>query len=160
MLVSDILKVKRNPLYTVEPGTQLSDCVILMSDSDVGSLPVLSDGKLVGILTFREVINVLAQRQRELRRGPTPPVAELQVRHVMNAEPVVASPEMAVADLRALMVHHHQRYLPVLDAGRLLGVVSFHDVAKAVHEEQSFENRLLKSYIGDWPAEVSATLAR
>lgn len=153
MRVSDILKFKRNPLFTVEPGTRLSDCVILMSDRDIGSLPVMSDGQLVGLLTFREVINVLAQRQRELRRGPTPPVAELQVRDVMNPEPVVASLHMEMAELRALMVNHHQRYLPVTENGRLHAVVSFHDVAKAVHEEQSFENRMLKSYIGDWPVE-------
>ncbi|MEA3116601.1 MAG: hypothetical protein QOG58_6400 [Caballeronia sp.] len=151
MRVSDILKLKLNPLFTVEPDQRLSDCVILMSDADIGSLPVLSGGQLVGILTFREVINVLAQRQKELRRGPTPPVAELQVKHVMNPEPIVASLEMDVSQLRSLMVHHHQRYLPVVDGARLRGVVSFHDVAKAVHEEQTFENRMLKSYIGDWP---------
>jgi CBS domain-containing protein len=124
-----------------------------MSDKDIGSLPVLNEGQLVGLLTFREVINVLAQRQKELRQGPTPPVAELQVRHVMNPEPIVASPAMDVNELRSLMVQHRQRYLPVVERERLHGVVSFHDVAKAVHEEQSFENRMLKSYIGDWPLE-------
>lgn len=156
MRVSDILKFKRNPLFTVEPGQRLSDCVIVMSDKDVGSLPVMNDGKLVGILTFREVINVLAQRQKELRRGPTPPVAELQVKHVMNPEPIVASPDMDVSELRSLMVEHHQRYLPVIEHGRLHGVVSFHDVAKAMYEEQSFENRMLKSYIGEWPVDGRA----
>jgi CBS domain. len=50
-------------------------------------------------------------------------------------------------ELRRLMVEHHQRYLPVMDGATLLGVVSFHDVAKAVLEEQSFENRMLKNYI-------------
>ncbi|MFM0222089.1 CBS domain-containing protein [Paraburkholderia dipogonis] len=151
MRVGDILKLKLNPLFTVQPGQRLSDCVILMSDADLGSLPVLDQGQLVGLLTFREVINVLAQRQKELRRGPTPPVAELQVKHVMDPEPIVASPQMDVRELRSLMVHHHQRYLPVVEATRLRGVVSFHDLAKAVHEEQNFENRMLKTYIGDWP---------
>ena len=54
---------------------------------------------------------------------------------------------------RRMMLERHQRYVPVLDAGTLLGVVSFHDVAKAVYEEQSFENRMLKSYIGASPSE-------
>lgn len=155
MRVSDILKIKREALFTVPPQWLLSECVILMSDEDVGSLVVLDQGRLVGLLTFREVIGVLAQRQKELRRGPTPPVAELCVRDVMNAEPIIALPGMEVRELRSLMVHHQQRYLPVVDDQDLLGVVSFHDIVKAVHEEQSFENRMLKSYIGDWPIEAA-----
>jgi CBS domain-containing protein len=58
---------------------------------------------------------------------------------------------MEVDALRRLMVDHHMRYLPVMDDDTLLGVISFHDVAKAVLEEQSFENRMLKAYIRDWP---------
>ena len=52
-----------------------------------------------------------------------------------------------------MMLERHARYVPVMDGTTLLGVVSFHDVAKAVYEEQSFENRMLKSYIKDWPEE-------
>jgi CBS domain-containing protein len=158
MRVSDILKLKKEALFTVPPELLLSECVILMSDQDIGSLVVIDAGRLVGLLTFREVIQVLAQRQKELRRGPTPPVAQLCVRHVMNAEPIIALPHMEVRELRSLMVHHHQRYLPVIDGDELLGVVSFHDIAKAVHEEQSFENRMLKSYIGDWPIEAAVAM--
>ena len=54
------------------------------------------------------------------------------------------------------MVENHQRYLPVMDDTTLMGVVSFHDVARAVLEEQSFENRMLKNYIRNWPAEEDA----
>ena len=156
MRVSDILKVKGNTLFTVSPATLLSDCVITMADNDVGSLVVMERGELVGLLTFREIIHVLAQRQKEQRQGPTPPVADLRVRHVMNSAPIVINDEMNVVDLRGLMVQHHQRYMPVVRQGMLLGVVSFHDVAKAVHEEQDFENRMLKSYIGDWPVAEAA----
>jgi CBS domain-containing protein len=71
----------------------------------------------------------------------------------MLREPRVAAPDMEMDELRRLMVEHHQRYLPVMDGSTLLGVVSFHDVAKAVLEEQSFEgNRMLKNYIRNWPA--------
>jgi CBS domain-containing protein len=110
-------------------------------------------GRLAGMLTFREVIRVLAKRQKEHRTGPTPPVAELIVGDVMNPSPTIAAPAMDVNDLRRLMLENHQRYLPVMDGEVLLGVISFHDVAKAVLEEQSFENRMLKAYIRDWPAE-------
>ncbi len=153
MQVSEILRVKGTTLYTVTPDTMLSDCVIVMADHDIGSLVVMDRGRLAGMLTFREVLRVLASRQREQRAGPTPPVAEFVVRDVMNPEPIVATPDMDVNDLRRSMIDTHQRYLPVMDDGTLLGVVSFHDVARAVLEEQSFENRMLKAYIRDWPSE-------
>jgi CBS domain-containing protein len=153
MEVSEILKVKGTTLFTVNPETMLSDAVIVMADHDIGSLVVMDRGRLVGMLTFREVIRVLARRQQEHRTGPTPPVAEIVVRDVMNPSPTIAGPAMDVNDLRRLMLENHQRYLPVMEGDVLLGVISFHDVAKAVLEEQSFENRMLKAYIRDWPAE-------
>jgi CBS domain-containing protein len=153
MQVSEILKVKGTTLFTVNPATMLSDAVIVMAEHDIGSLVVMDRGRLAGMLTFREVIRVLARRQQEHRTGPTPPVAEIVVRDVMNPSPTIAGPAMDVNELRRLMLENHQRYLPVMDGDVLLGVISFHDVAKAVLEEQSFENRMLKAYIRDWPAE-------
>jgi CBS domain-containing protein len=63
----------------------------------------------------------------------------------------VVGPDTEVMELRRLMLEEHARYLPVLDGTTLLGVVSFYDVAKAVLDEQSYENRMLKAYIRDWP---------
>ena len=153
MEVSEILRVKGTTLYTVTPDTMLSDCVVTMAEHDIGSLIVMERGRLVGMLTFREVIRVLARRQLEHREGPTPPVAEIVVREVMNPSPTVIAPTTEVNQLRSTMIETHQRYLPVLDGDTVLGVISFHDVARAVLEEQGFENRLLKAYIRDWPAE-------
>lgn len=153
MQVSEILKVKGNTLFTVTPESMLSDCVIAMAENDIGSMVVMDKGRLAGMLTFREVLRVLANRQQEHREGPTPPVAEIVVRDVMNPSPFIVAPEMEVNDLRRVMVESHQRYLPVMHQDTLLGVISFHDVARAVLEEQSFENRMLKAYIRDWPAE-------
>ena len=62
-------------------------------------------------------------------------------------------------ELRRAMLERHARYVPVMDGTTLQGVVSFHDVAKAVYEEQSFENRMLKSYIKDWPDEEADAVA-
>ncbi|MCL4746307.1 MAG: CBS domain-containing protein [Burkholderiaceae bacterium] len=153
MQVSEILRVKGSTLYTVGPETMLSDAVITMADNDIGSVVVMEKGELLGIVTFREVMRVLANRQVEHRDGPTPPVAEISVREVMNSAPSIATPSMDVNDLRRAMIESHQRYFPVMDGATLLGVISFHDVARAVLEEQSFENRMLKAYIRDWPSE-------
>lgn len=153
MIVADILSLKGSTLFTVTPDMMLSDCVVTMAEHDIGSVVVMNNGKLAGMLTFREVMQMLAKRQHEHRAGPTRPVAEIYVRDVMVKEPVVISPNVDVNELRQVMVETHTRYVPVMDGEVLLGVLSFHDVARAVLDAQSFENRMLKAYIRDWPVE-------
>ncbi|HJV94274.1 MAG TPA: CBS domain-containing protein, partial [Azonexus sp.] len=97
---------------------------------------------------FREVLKTMKQHD-------SCPVG-VTVGDVMVKDPVTAFPDMEANDLRRLMIEKHSRYLPVLDGNTLLGVISFLDVAKAVLEEQSFENRMLKSYIKNWPDEPQA----
>jgi CBS domain-containing protein len=62
--------------------------------------------------------------------------------------------------VRRMMLEHHARYLPVMENRTLMGVISFYDVAKAVVEEQTFENRMLKAYIRDWPEDEGAREVR
>ena len=152
MQVKEILRIKGSTLYTVTPATTMADAVISMADHDIGSVVVMESGKLAGMLTFREIIKVLAKRQQENRIGPTPTMSQILVNEVMNANPAVATPEMEVDELRTIMIESHQRYMPVMEGDMLLGVISFHDVARAVLEEQAFENRMLKGYIKNWPA--------
>lgn len=152
MQVKEILRIKGSTLYTVTPATTMADAVISMADHDIGSVVVMEAGKLAGMLTFREIIKVLAKRQQENRIGPTPTMSQILVNEVMNGSPAVATPEMEVDELRTIMIESHQRYMPVMDGDMLLGVISFHDVARAVLEEQAFENRMLKGYIKNWPA--------
>ena len=152
MEVREVLRVKGSTLFTVSPDSRLSDAVITMSEHDIGSLVVMEGGKLAGMLTFREVIGVLAKRQKEKRVGPTPPIADILVSEALQRDPITSRPDMDVDELRAIMLKHHARYVPVMDGDMLLGVISFHDVAKAVLEERNFENKMLKGYIKNWPA--------
>lgn len=154
MEVREVLKVKDSALFTAHPNTLLSEAVIMMAENDIGAVVVMDAGKLVGMLTFREVLRILAQRQTERRVGPTPPIAEILVGEAMQSEPATTSPEMDIDELRRLMVTTHTRYVPVMDGDTLMCVISFHDVAKAVLEERNFENKLLKAYIKDWPKET------
>ena len=147
MQVKEILRVKGGTLFTVTPQQSLAAAIELMADLDVGSLVVMEDGKMVGMLTFREVLLALKKHA----------VAEkVSVGEVMVRDPVTAYPELEANELRRLMIEKHSRYLPVVSDGMLMGVISFLDVAKAVLEEQSFENRMLKSYIKNWPDEKAA----
>lgn len=148
MQVREILRVKGSALFTVSSSQTLSFAIDSMADLDLGSLVVMDDGKMVGMLTFREILLAL----RAHAKGPD----DLTVVDVMVKDPVTAYPDMEVNELRGLMIEKHSRYLPVLDGGVLMGVISFLDVAKAVLEEQSFENKMLKSYIKNWPSETPA----
>lgn len=145
MQVKEILAIKGTVLYTIAPDRPLVDAIAVMTGQDVGSLVCFAQGKMAGMLTFREVLNAVHAHGSVWQ---TVTVAE-----VMVAKPFCASPDMEMDELRRLMVEHHQRYLPVMEGGTLMGVVSFHDVAKAVLEEQSFENKMLKAYIRNWPEE-------
>lgn len=145
MRVSDILKVKGNTLFTVTPETSLADAVDTMAQHDIGSLVVMEYGDLVGMLTFREIINTIS------KNGGT--VGGSTIRKIMDDHPLTCTPETDVNEVRRMMLERHARYLPVMESRTLMGVISFYDVARAVVEEQSFENRMLKAYIRDWPAE-------
>jgi CBS domain-containing protein len=145
MKVSDILRVKGNTLYTVPPEDALSVAVRTMAELDIGSLVVMSHGDVVGMLTFREVI------QSVVRNGGH--IGEGTVRQAMDDFPVTCTPDTDLDEVRRLMLQRHARYLPVLEQRTLMGVISFYDVAKAVVDSQDFENRMLKAYIRDWPVD-------
>jgi len=148
MLVSEILRIKGNALYTAPPDGTVLDAVKTMAQLDIGSLVVMDHGQMLGMLTFAEVLDALAKRQGQL--------GDLKVSEIYAHDPVIATPGLEVMELRRVMLERHQRYVPVQEGRTLLGVISFHDVAKAVYEEQSFENRMLKSYIKSWPDEETA----
>jgi CBS domain-containing protein len=144
MVIRDILNMKGGTIFSVAPDSLVADAVGLMVKNDIGSLVVMAGGGMTGMVTFREVLQVLDTHGGNL--------AGLRVSDVMVANPVSGHPEDTLDRLREVMTTNHIRYLPVTEGGRLLGVVSFHDVAKSVIKETSFENRLLKRYIEKGPA--------
>jgi CBS domain-containing protein len=145
MKVSDILRVKGGTLFTVSPNDALSEAVITMAERDIGSLVVMDHGDLVGMLTFREVIQAIVKNAGS--------VGNTTVRGVMDDAPLTCTPETEIDEVRRMMLGRHARYMPVMTQRTLMGVISFYDVAKAVVEGQDFENRMLKAYIRDWPVD-------
>jgi CBS domain-containing protein len=144
MQVKEILRVKGNRLLSIEPGGRAVDAVKTMADQNLGSLVVMEQGRMTGMLTFHELLQEVARRGGAL--------GDVKVSEIMVRDPVTAGPDMEVNDLRRTMLDSGARYLPVMQDGKLLGVISFRDVAKAVLEEQDFENKMLKGYIKNWPA--------
>jgi CBS domain-containing protein len=141
--VSDILKSKGNTLYTITPEDSLAHAMELMADKDIGSLVVMSNALVVGMLSFREVI--LAVNKNGGHVGTT------TVYRAMDDGPLICTPETELDEVRRMMLQRHARYMPVIDNRMLMGVISFYDVAKAVVDSQNFENKMLKAYIRDWP---------
>jgi CBS domain-containing protein len=149
MKVTDILRVKGSTLYTVHPDQALAEAAKVMAELDIGSLVVMEHGDLVGMLTFREVISAV------VAHGGT--LGERRVRSVMDDAPLTCTPATEIDEVRRMMLQRHARYMPVLEQRTLMGVISFYDVAKTVVDAQDFENRMLKAYIRDWPAESEGT---
>ena len=148
MKVSDILRVKGNTLYTVSPDEPLSRAIEVMAEKDIGSLVVMEHGDLVGMLTFREVIQSIVANAGV--------VGSRLVRSAMDDHPLTCTLETELDEVRRMMLDRHARYMPVMDKRMLMGVISFYDVAKAVVDSQNFENRMLKAYIRDWPSSEDA----
>ena len=126
MQVREIIQLKGGTLYTATPQQALVIAIDTMAELDVGSLVVMESGKMAGMLTFREVMLALKTHGFSLDG--------VKVGDVMVRDPVTA----------------------FMDGTTLMGVISFLDVAKAVLEEQNFENKMLKNYIKNWPDEPQA----
>ena len=143
MKVSDILRLKSSALYTVTPSENLMSALQLMTERDIGSLVVMENGVLVGMVTVRELTQVLVKSGGDIK--------QTTVREAMDVKPLTCTLETDMDEARRMMLDSHARYMPVMDGSTLMSVISFHDVARAVVEQENFENKMLKAYINDWP---------
>lgn len=146
MKVAEILNIKGNTLYTTAPNQYLRDAIAKMVHEDIGSLVVLENGKLVGMLTFREILAAIHRNDGK--------VADQKVEDAYARNALVLTPELDVYEMRQKMLDSHTRYVPVMEGDVLMGVLSLFDVAKSMIQAQKLENQLLKAYIRDWPEDA------
>jgi CBS domain-containing protein len=140
MYVRDILQTKPLTVHTCGPDDSLADVVDLLVGHNIGSLVVLDGNEqMVGIITERDILRASA-----VTRGP---LDFVRVHERMTRCPVVASPDEEVSDTMGVMTERRIRHLPVVESGRLIGIISIGDIVKAQHAELSRENHYLKSYI-------------
>ena len=114
---------------TTTSSEALRDVARTMREGDFGSMPVVDDGRLVGILTDRDIV------VRGVAEGLDPTVA--RVGDVASRTPVAVAPDQDLDEAMELMAEHRVRRLPVLDGGRLVGVVSQADVALEAKEKKT-----------------------
>jgi len=131
-------------LHAVSPASPVRDAVALMVREDIGSVVVLEGEELAGLVTLREIVKGLESLGGRLLESP--------VREVMSASPATVRPEDSADSLRTTMTDHHVSHVPVVQDGALVGIISFHDIARSAIKDVAFENKLLKQYIKNWPA--------
>ena len=137
--VSQLLQVKGSAVLSVTPESSVFDALRLMAEKNVGALLVMSDGTLRGILSERDYARKVILLGKSSH--------EIAVRDIMSDKVVSVTPGQTVDDCMALMTGRRIRHLPVIDNGRIIGVLSIGDLVKAVIEEQQQTIQQLESYI-------------
>ncbi len=140
MLIAEILKDKGGAVFTAAPADDLNSTVQALDEKRVGALVICEGDRVVGILSERDLVRAVARHgQNALAR----PVADYMTQDVIFAEPTET-----VTILMERMTDRRIRHLPVLDKGRLVGVVSIGDLVKSKIAEATFEAESMKAYIG------------
>jgi len=139
MKLKDILRVKGTDVHSVWPTATLQDAVDLLVQHNCGSLVVLENGDLQGIITERDILRAAATVE--------PPLTQHLVKDHMSTELIVGNPEHSLGTVMGLLTEHRVRHLPVISDESLVGIVSIGDVVKAQHQQLSMENHYLKNYI-------------
>ena len=142
--VADVLREKGAKVLTTDPSRTVYDAIEKMSAQNVGALVVVEGGEVCGIITERDYLRQIALKGRSSRTTP--------VRDIMTTEVTCVDPTAAVDECLALMSERHFRHLPVLEKGRLIGIVSVGDLIKQIVREQSIHIEHLTAYIaGKYP---------
>jgi CBS domain-containing protein len=138
--VRDLLKSKQNnSIFSVTADASALDAMKLMADLNVGAVLVVETGKIIGILSERDIVrkvDVLGKSS-----------AQVQVAEIMTEKVLYVEPSQSLEDCMALMTEKRIRHLPVLENERLLGVISIGDVLREVIHEQKFIISQLEHYI-------------
>jgi len=141
--VGQLLRTKGTEIWSVSKDASVYDALALMARHDVGALPVLEGGELVGIVSERDYARKVILKGRASR--------ETRVDEVMSRDVVTVAPERTMQECMERMTEHRIRHLPVVRDGGLIGIVSIGDVVKATIAEQAFLIDQLRSYIQGAP---------
>jgi CBS domain-containing protein len=126
-------------IYSVTPDDTMYDALSVMADKNIGAVIVLSKGEIRGILSERDYARKVALLGRTSKSTP--------VSEVMTTNVICVDPEWTADRCMALMTDKRIRHLPVIENGRLIGIVSIGDIVRAVVEEQQFTIQSLERYI-------------
>lgn len=147
MKLGHVLKQKNSPVLSIAPDGMLTEAVARMMVNRVGSLVVMQDGKLLSIVTERDVMWAVNSHNAN--------IGQVRVRDVMAKQLITCDVDDSLDHAMDLMINnelgHRIRHLPVLEGGEFKGLISIGDIVQALLTQTKFENNLLKNYIKNWP---------
>lgn len=139
MRATDILDIKGREVVTVSPDAALHTAIETLAARNIGAVVVLGEGRIVGILSERDVVRLLAGAPTGFR--------ENRIDSLMTKDPVTIEEGATIEEIEAVMTERRIRHLPVAHAGRLVGILSIGDVVKHRIEAAREEAEALKGYI-------------
>ena len=139
--IAEVLDKKGNAVWTIAPSAPVYDALKLMSDKDVGAVVVTDGEKVVGVFSERDYARKVVLKGRWSKDTPVADIMTTPVVHV--------PPWRTIVECMALMTDKHVRHLPVVDGGKLVGIITIGDVVKAVISQQEVAIRELEAYVDE-----------
>ena len=139
MKLRDILRTKGSDVIQIDPDRPVLDAVKVLTEHRIGALMVTEGGDIVGVISERDVMNLMAEQPDAL--------TDTLVSDIMTTDVIVAVPDDDLDYVMNIMTNNKIRHLPIVDDGTLAGIVSIGDVVNEVRRTVESENRHLKDYI-------------
>ena len=137
--IRDLLKTKGNQVWTVTPNTSVLETLLTMTEKAVGALVVVEGDQIAGIISERDFIHSIAEKERCVLNTV---VLEYMTTTVLNV-----SPDQSIEDCMQLMTDKHIRHLPVVENGKLVGMISIGDIVKDIISSEKSRINALENYI-------------
>jgi CBS domain-containing protein len=149
-----LLEIKgHSPVHTIGPNDTLFDAVTKMVDQNIGAVLVVEDEVIKGIITERDYLRFIAKEGHSARETP--------VHSLMTRKVIYVTPEATVQSVMAMMTEARIRHSPVMNEGRLMGLVSMGDLVKQITEEQEIHINTLEEFISDpYPGPAGSSIRK
>jgi CBS domain-containing protein len=137
--IGELLGKKGHEVWCLGPDASVYEAIELMAEKEVGALMVMEGPKAVGLVSERDYVRNVILKGRSSK--------DTKIREIMSTHVVCARPDQIIEECMAIMTAKRVRHLPVMDADRLLGIISIGDLVKAIIDEQKFVIDQLEHYI-------------
>lgn len=141
--VKELLASKGSEVFTIAPDSTVYEALVVMDQKKVGALVVLAGGKVAGIISERDYARKVILKNKSSK---TTSVSE-----IMSPAPMTVAPSRSIKECMGLMTENHYRHLPVVDNGKLVGIVSIGDLVKDIISRQQALIQDLENYIAGAP---------
>jgi len=137
--IQDLLRTKGNQVWTVTPNTSVLETLLLMTEKNIGALVVVDGEKIAGIISERDFIHSIAEKERC--------VLNTTVLEYMTTSVITVTPQQSIDECMQLMTDKHIRHLPVSENGKLVGMISIGDIVKDIISSEKSKVETLENYI-------------